>query len=66
MASETDSPREELLAPVGGTIIGTVLGTIVRYFAYRFWVYAKPLDSEPGFAPSTASEMATASGTSSL
>lgn len=24
---------------IGGTIIGTVLGTIVRYFAYRFWVY---------------------------
>lgn len=24
---------------VSGTIVGTVLGTIVRYFAYRFWVY---------------------------
>ena len=24
---------------VSGTIVGTVLGTIVRYFAYRYWVY---------------------------
>lgn len=29
---------------VAGTIVGTVLGTVVRYFAYRFWVYG---DSSP-------------------
>ena len=43
-------------------VTGTVLGTVFRYLAYRFWVYAKPLDSEPGFAPSTASEMAAITG----
>ncbi len=47
---------------ISGTIIGTILGTIFRYLAYRFWVYAKPLDQEPGFAPSTASEMAAITG----
>ena len=47
---------------ISGTIIGTILGTVFRYLAYRFWVYAKPLDSEPGFAPSTASEMAAITG----
>ena len=47
---------------ISGTIIGTVLGTVFRYLAYRFWVYAKPLDSEPGFAPSTASEMVAITG----
>lgn len=25
---------------ISGTIVGTVLGTVVRYFAYRYWVYA--------------------------
>ncbi|GAA1337444.1 hypothetical protein GCM10009594_04090 [Kocuria palustris] len=52
----------ELASFISGTIIGTVLGTVFRYLAYRFWVYAKPLDSEPGFAPSTASEMAAITG----
>lgn len=47
---------------ISGTIIGTLLGTIFRYLAYRFWVYARPLDREPGFAPSTASEMAAITG----
>lgn len=47
---------------ISGTIIGTILGTVFRYLAYRFWVYAKPLDAEPGFAPSTASEMAAITG----
>ncbi|ROZ63236.1 GtrA family protein [Kocuria soli] len=47
---------------VSGTIVGTALGTIFRYFAYRFWVYAVKLDDEPGFAPSTASEMAAITG----
>ena len=52
----------EFASFISGTIIGTVLGTVFRYLAYRFWVYAKPLDSEPGFAPSTASEMAAITG----
>ena len=26
---------------ISGTIIGTALGTILRYFLYRFWVYGK-------------------------
>lgn len=47
---------------ISGTIVGTALGTIFRYFAYRFWVYAVKLDTEPGFAPSTASEMAAITG----
>lgn len=47
---------------ISGTIVGTALGTIFRYFAYRFWVYAVKLDDEPGFAPSTASEMAAITG----
>lgn len=47
---------------VSGTIIGTILGTLFRYFAYRFWVYAVKLDDEPGFAPSVASEMAAITG----
>lgn len=52
----------EFASFISGTIIGTILGTIFRYLAYRFWVYAKPLDQEPGFAPSTASEMAAITG----
>ncbi|NHU85340.1 GtrA family protein [Kocuria sp. JC486] len=47
---------------VSGTIVGTALGTIFRYFAYRFWVYAVELDDEPGFAPSAASELAAITG----
>ncbi|MDO4255130.1 MAG: GtrA family protein [Kocuria sp.] len=47
---------------ISGTIVGTALGTIFRYFAYRFWVYAVELDDEPGFAPSTTSEMAALTG----
>lgn len=47
---------------ISGTIVGTALGTIFRYFAYRFWVYAVKLDDEPGFAPSAASEMAAITG----
>lgn len=26
---------------ISGTIIGTALGTIVRYFLYKFWVFSK-------------------------
>ena len=26
---------------ISGTIVGTALGTIVRYFMYRFWVFGK-------------------------
>ncbi|WP_129662257.1 GtrA family protein [Rothia uropygialis] len=31
---------------ISGTIVGTVLGTIVRYFAYRFWVYGGQNEAE--------------------
>lgn len=31
---------------VSGTIVGTVLGTIVRYFAYRFWVYGNARETK--------------------
>lgn len=35
---------------VAGSIVGLVLGTIFRFFAYRFWVFRKELDEEPAFA----------------
>ncbi|MFD1214247.1 GtrA family protein [Arthrobacter sp. GCM10027362] len=31
-------------------IFGTVLATVVRFFAYRFWVFNSELDAEPEFA----------------
>jgi putative flippase GtrA len=34
---------------VAGSIVGLVLGTIFRFFAYRFWVFTEELDSEPEF-----------------
>ncbi|MDO5752815.1 GtrA family protein [Arthrobacter sp.] len=35
---------------VSGSVVGLVLGTIFRFFAYRFWVFTAELDQEPGFA----------------
>ncbi len=35
---------------VAGSVIGLVLGTVFRFFAYRFWVFTEELDEEPGFA----------------
>ncbi|GAB4099061.1 GtrA family protein [Sinomonas halotolerans] len=34
---------------VAGSIVGLVLGTIFRFFAYRFWVFNEELDAEPGY-----------------
>ena len=31
------------------SVFGTVLGTVFRYFAYRFWVFREELDTEPGY-----------------
>lgn len=47
---------------VSGTIVGTVLGTIFRYFAYRFWVFAEELDEDPAFADTAALEIARITG----
>ncbi|WP_104091214.1 GtrA family protein [Arthrobacter sp. GMC3] len=35
---------------IAGSVIGLILGTIFRFFAYRFWVFTEELDAEPGFA----------------
>ncbi len=35
---------------MAGSVIGLVLGTIFRFFAYRFWVFTEELDVEPEFA----------------
>lgn len=35
---------------VAGSVIGLVLGTIFRFFAYRFWVFTDQLDADPEFA----------------
>lgn len=34
---------------IAGSVVGLVLGTIFRFFAYRFWVFTEELDEEPGF-----------------
>lgn len=34
---------------VAGSVVGLVLGTIFRFFAYRYWVFTEELDQEPGF-----------------
>lgn len=34
---------------VAGSVVGLILGTIFRFFAYRFWVFTEELDDEPGF-----------------
>lgn len=35
---------------ISGSVIGLILGTIFRFFAYRFWVFTEELDEEPGYA----------------
>lgn len=35
---------------IAGNIVGTILGTIFRFFAYRFWVFSEELDQDPEFA----------------
>ena len=42
-----ESARADIIA---GSVIGLVLGTIFRFFAYRFWVFTAVLDDEPGFS----------------
>ena len=34
---------------ISGSVVGLVLGTIFRFFAYRFWVFTEELDAEPGY-----------------
>lgn len=34
---------------ISGSIVGLVLGTIFRYFAYRFWVFNDEMDEEEAF-----------------
>ena len=34
---------------ISGSIVGLVLGTIFRYFAYRFWVFNDELDEDEAF-----------------
>jgi putative flippase GtrA len=35
---------------IAGSVVGLILGTIFRFFAYRFWVFTDELDQEPEFA----------------
>ncbi|MFJ2618796.1 GtrA family protein [Glutamicibacter sp. NPDC087344] len=35
---------------VAGSVVGLVLGTIFRFFAYRFWVFGAEMDQEEKFA----------------
>ncbi|WP_051619778.1 GtrA family protein [Haematomicrobium sanguinis] len=35
---------------VAGNIVGVALGTIFRWFAYRFWVFNEEMDQDPAFA----------------
>ncbi len=35
---------------ISGSVVGLILGTIFRFFAYRFWVFTEELDDEPGYA----------------
>lgn len=35
---------------IAGSVVGLILGTIFRFFAYRFWVFTAELDEEPEFA----------------
>lgn len=34
---------------IAGSVVGLILGTIFRFFAYRFWVFTDELDAEPGY-----------------
>ncbi|GGL81695.1 GtrA family protein [Glutamicibacter protophormiae] len=35
---------------IAGSVVGLVLGTIFRFFAYRFWVFGAEMDQEENFA----------------
>lgn len=35
---------------IAGSVVGLVLGTIFRFFAYRFWVFGAEMDQEEQFA----------------
>jgi len=35
---------------IAGSVVGLVLGTVFRFFAYRFWVFNEELDQEPEFS----------------
>ncbi|MET0872575.1 MAG: GtrA family protein [Paeniglutamicibacter terrestris] len=35
---------------IAGSVVGLVLGTIFRFFAYRFWVFSAELDEDPEFS----------------
>ena len=35
---------------IAGSVVGLVLGTIFRFFAYRFWVFGAEMDAEAEFA----------------
>ncbi|MNI97263.1 hypothetical protein D3C73_1558770 [compost metagenome] len=35
---------------IAGSVVALVLGTIFRFFAYRFWVFNEELDAEPEFS----------------
>ncbi|MFI5084703.1 MAG: GtrA family protein [Actinomycetales bacterium] len=35
---------------ISGSVVGLVLGTIFRFFAYRFWVFTEELDEDPAFS----------------
>jgi len=35
---------------IAGSVVGLVLGTIFRFFAYRFWVFGSAMDAEEEFA----------------
>lgn len=41
-----ESTRADVIA---GSVVGLILGTIFRFFAYRFWVFTEELDAEPGY-----------------
>ncbi|GAA4759806.1 GtrA family protein [Citricoccus nitrophenolicus] len=34
---------------IAGSVVGLILGTIFRFFAYRFWVFTEELDADPRF-----------------
>lgn len=35
---------------IAGSVVGLILGTIFRFFAYRFWVFGAEMDQEEKFA----------------
>ena len=35
---------------IAGSVVGLILGTIFRFFAYRFWVFGNEMDEEEEFA----------------